>query len=48
MHSLLARSVHLGYGCFGVHLQSLLQVTYSLSEWCIDKEYIIVRSDLQS
>ena len=40
MHSLLDRSVHYGYGCFGVDFRSPLQVTYNLSELFIDKYYI--------
>ena len=40
MHSLLDRSVHLGYSCFGVDFRCLLQVTYNMSERCIDKESI--------
>ena len=48
MHSLLDRSVHGGYGCFGVDFQSLLQVTLNLSERCIDKEYIIIWYNFQA
>ena len=40
MHSLLDRSVHLGYGCFRVDFRSLLQVTQNLSEWCIGNVFV--------
>ena len=40
MHSLFYRSLHLGYGCFGVDFWSLLRVTQKLYEQLIDKECI--------
>ena len=48
MHCLLDRSVHLGYGCFGVDFWSLLQVTQNLSKQCIDKEYICIWCNFQA
>ena len=48
MHSLLDRSVHLGYGCFGVDFWSLLRVTQNLSEQCIDKECICILCNFQA
>ena len=40
MHSLLDRSVHLGYGCFGVICQS--------PELCTDKEYMLIWYNFQT
>ena len=48
MHSLLDRSVHLGYGCFRVDFWSLLQVTQNLSEQCINKECICIWCNFQA
>ena len=48
MHSLFDRSVHLGYGCFGVDFRSLLRVTQNLSEQCIDKECICIWCNFQA
>ena len=49
MHSLLDRSVHWGYGCFGVYFRSLLQITKTnLSKPCIDKECICIWYNFQA
>ena len=48
MHSLLDRSVHWGYGCFGVYFRSFLQVTKNLSKRCIDKECICIWCNFQA
>ena len=42
MHSLPDRSVHWGYGCFGVVFWPFFQVTENLKERCINKEYSII------
>ena len=47
MHSPLDRSVHWGYGCFGIGFRSLLQVTQNLSKRCIDKGCICIWYNFQ-
>ena len=48
MHNLLDRSVHLGYGCFGVDFWLLLQATQNLSKQCIEKECICISGNFQA
>ena len=48
MQSLLNRLVHRWNGCLRVEILSILKITYNLSNWCIDKEYIFIWYNFQA